>query len=208
MLPDTVSFDVLHALVVKGMAQSAPLAEITGRGTDEVLRELEALRTEGLATHMERRGLWRVTPKGRARHGELMDEDVPAHDRDLLRPGYEHFVPLNGRFKDTCTRWQVRDGVPNDHTDAAYDEALLKELEAQHEEAVAIIDRLAEVRSRFQRYGDALADALARLRNGEQKAFTGVMCDSYHDVWMELHRDLLVSMKIQREDEERAGTAR
>jgi len=33
---------------------------------------------------------------------------------------------------------------------------------------------------------------------GETKMFTGVMCGSYHDVWMELHEDLILTQGIDR----------
>ncbi|MFL1898056.1 hypothetical protein ACJWDR_03065 [Streptomyces tauricus] len=223
MLPDTAAFDVLHVLALKGMAATDPLVAGARHAREDVLAELEKLRADGLATHLERRGLWRVTPEGRARHAALLDEDLTGEDltgedgthedgtddaRDRLRTGYERFLPLNDRFKELCTRWQLRDGVTNDHTDPAYDRARLDELDALHEEAVPVVGRLTAVRPRFGRYTEGLTGALTRLRGGEQQAFTGVLCDSYHDVWMELHRDLLVSLKIERETEERAGTPR
>jgi hypothetical protein len=36
------------------------------------------------------------------------------------------------------------------------------------------------------------------VKAGEQKQFTGVMCSSYHDVWMELHEDLILTLRIDR----------
>ena len=48
------------------------------------------------------------------------------------------------------------------------------------------------------RYVDRLDEALARLQGGQMNMFTGVMCSSYHDVWMELHEDLIVLQRIDR----------
>jgi hypothetical protein len=211
LLPDTAAFDVLHLLAIKGMAAADPLvAQLTASGheREDVLTELDKLRTDGLATHMERRGLWRVTPEGRRRHAALLDDDLADGARERLRLGYEQFLPVNGRFKELCTRWQLRDGAANDHTDPAYDRARIVELGTLHEESMPVVAQLTTVRPRFGRYADGLTRALNRLRVGEQQAFTGVLCDSYHDLWMELHRDLLVSLKIEREAEERAGTPR
>ncbi|MFJ2259094.1 hypothetical protein ACIOKD_12245 [Streptomyces sp. NPDC087844] len=212
VLPDTAAFDVLHVLALKGMAATDPLVTGSRYAREDVLAELEKLRAHGLASHLERRGLWRVTPEGRERHAALLDEDLTGEDvtgdaRDRLRPGYELFLPLNDRFKELCTRWQLRDGVTNDHTDTAYDRARFGELGALHEETVPVVDLLTAVRPRFGRYRLGLTRALTRLRTGEQQAFTGVRCDSYHDVWMELHRDLLVSLRIERETEERTRTS-
>ncbi|WP_053761742.1 MULTISPECIES: hypothetical protein [Streptomyces] len=208
MLPDTISFDVLHLLVLKGMASADLLVAGTGHERDDVLAELEKLRADGLVTHMERRGLWRVAPEGRQRHAALMDDDLADDARDRIRREYERFLPLNDRFKELCTRWQLRDGATNDHRDAAYDGARVSELGAVHEQVVPILAHLAAVRPRFGRCADRLARALTDLRAGQHKAFTGVLCDSYHDVWMELHRDLLLTLGIEREDEERARTPR
>ena len=36
------------------------------------------------------------------------------------------------------------------------------------------------------------------LESGDMRMFTGVMCGSYHDVWMELHEDLLLTQGIDR----------
>jgi hypothetical protein len=36
---------------------------------------------------------------------------------------------------------------------------------------------------------------------GERNLFTGVMCGSYHDVWMELHEDLILTLRIDRTSE-------
>jgi len=33
---------------------------------------------------------------------------------------------------------------------------------------------------------------------GETNMFTGVMCGSYHDAWMELHEDLILTQGIDR----------
>ena len=40
-----------------------------------------------------------------------------------------------------------------------------------------------------------------RLEAGEPAFFTGVMCGSYHDIWMELHEDLLLTQHIDRSEE-------
>jgi hypothetical protein len=187
------------------MAQAGPLAASTARDSEDLLGELERLRSEGFATHMERRGLWRVTPEGQARHTELIDGDLTSEDREKLRPAYEKFLPLNLRFKETCTRWQLHGKTPNDHSDPAYDQAVIADLGKLHDETEPVLTELATVRDRFARYSGRFADALARVRDGDTKAFTGVMCESYHDVWMELHRDLLICLKIERETEERAA---
>ena len=54
---------------------------------------------------------------------------------------------------------------------------------------------------RLARYIERLDDAAAAVAKGEIKRFTGVMCESFHDVWMELHEDLIVLQGIDRAEE-------
>ena len=40
-----------------------------------------------------------------------------------------------------------------------------------------------------------------KVAAGDHHLFTGVMCGSYHDVWMELHEDLILTLGIDRAKE-------
>jgi hypothetical protein len=51
---------------------------------------------------------------------------------------------------------------------------------------------------RLARYADRLVAAAATVVGGDPKRFTGVMCESFHDIWMELHEDLIVLQRIDR----------
>jgi hypothetical protein len=118
-----------------------------------------------------------------------------------VRAAYGRFLELNRAFKELCIAWQVRDGAPNDHTDPAYDQARMDELEAHHRSFEPVLDDFASGIGRLDLYRARLADSLVRLCAGDRDAFTGVMKHSYHDVWMELHEDLLCVLAIDRESE-------
>ena len=51
---------------------------------------------------------------------------------------------------------------------------------------------------RFAAYQVRLTAALDRVRGGDTAAFARPMADSYHDIWMELHQDLLLSAGRER----------
>jgi hypothetical protein len=51
---------------------------------------------------------------------------------------------------------------------------------------------------RLVRYGDRLSDAVDGLRRGDRDKFTKPLSDSYHDIWMELHQDLILTLGLQR----------
>ncbi len=201
----TSSFVVLHSLRVKGFATTGVLVELSGLDAEVVETELRALVATEHAMFRENRSLWQLTPAGKALHLAAIDGDAAA-SRDGLRPSYEVFLVLNERFKELCGEWQLKpssDGSlePNAHHDAAYDAVVIDRLTDLHNEAAPVCGQFASVLSRYATYEPRLAAAEARVQAGEHKQFTGVMCDSYHDVWMELHEDLILTLGIDRTKE-------
>src|SRR4051794_4045147 len=131
-MADTERFLVVHALKVKGLASADDLVEITGR-TDlaPVVEELAASELVKLRTG--RIGGYALTKEGRELHPQLVASAVTEEERAALALTYDAFLPVNGRFKEVCTRWQIRSGPdgaqqPNDHADEAYDAAVVEEL--------------------------------------------------------------------------------
>lgn len=199
--PSTSRFRVVHALRIKGFATEPTLAEVTGLDDAVVAPHLAELAEEGLTQFRAARELWQLTPDGRAAHPELLAADLAGLDPAAFTDVYGEFLAENATFKALCGDWQLRDGAPNDHTDAAYDGAVVARLGALHDRAHPLVETLATRIDRFGPYPDRLVAALDRVRNGDPNMFTGVMCGSYHDVWMELHEDLILSQGIDRTTE-------
>jgi hypothetical protein len=195
-------FCVLHALRVKGFAKVDVLADITALPADDVEQHLQALQEQELALFREARALWQLSPAGRAAHADLLAEDVADGSLgDALRAHYDEFLQLNDQFKELCGEWQLKDGSPNDHSDAAYDRRVIAQLADVDAQAQPICERFAGVMERFGPYGPRLQVAAGKVQAGDHQLFTGVMCNSYHDVWMELHEDLILTLGIDRAKE-------
>lgn len=197
-MADTERFVVIHALKVKGLATADDLAAITGR--DDLAPILTELADELLVR--ERTGRvagFALTKEGRAAHPDLVAGAVTDEERTAVGQSYEAFLPVNGRFKDACTRWQTRGGEPNDHADPAYDEGVVAELGAIHDDVVAALAPAAAASGRFARYPSRFESALSRVRGGDVSAFARPMSHSYHDVWMELHEDMLLTLGRERD---------
>ena len=64
--------------------------------------------------------------------------------------------------------------------------------------AQPLVRKMGEVLERLAPYGPRLERSCQQVLAGETKMFTGVMCGSYHDVWMELHEDLILTQGIDR----------
>jgi 3-isopropylmalate dehydratase small subunit len=206
-VPRETDFPVLHALSVKGTIQGALAAATVGRAEPQARQALDRLVANGFARFWEQRDCWQINADGRVEHARLLAADIPGDAAQRLRPLYEEFLPANAVVKALATRWQVRDGVPNDHTDAAHDGAVLAALEEVHGSATGLLVRMAAVRVRYGRYATRLGAALERLCSGDQSAFTGVFRDSYHEIWMEIHADLLLSLGIPRDAEEHRSSS-
>jgi hypothetical protein len=199
-------FVVLHALKIKGFAESDILTDLTGLDLPTVTSHLERARDGGLALRREGRICgWALTPDGRSRHGQLLEADlVAAGDavQGALSEIYQPFSELNGRFKVVCTDWQLRiagnEHVPNDHLDEEYDRAVIAALGAINEAVQPLCDQMAAALLRLKPYGGRLTAAHTRLTGGDRDAFTRPLSNSYHDIWMELHEDLIATLKLAR----------
>jgi hypothetical protein len=195
-------FRTFHALRIKGFAKAETIAELADLPGAVVDDHLSALRERDWAMFREARQLWQLTPIGREEHRISLAEDVSGADLGAeLRIPYESFLRLNERFKALCGAWQLRDGDPNDHSDSSYDAGVVQQLVALNEEVVPIVTSMGEVLSRLAPYAPRLAQTCQRVTSGETNMFTGVMCGSYHDVWMELHEDLILTQGINRTSE-------
>lgn len=192
-------FRTFHALRIKGFAKADTIAEVADLPLSIVEEHLQGLAAREWAQFREARELWQLTPVGREEHRIALTEDVGgAHMAEQLHEPYEEFLHLNDRFKSLCGEWQLRDGQPNDHGDAAYDAAVIARLVELDRAAAPVVARMGEILDRLAPYGPRLARTCQLVVDGETKMFTGVMCGSYHDVWMELHEDLILTQGIDR----------
>jgi hypothetical protein len=199
---------VLHGLRLKGFALADVVAETTDLAEEDVRPILDALQAEGLVLYREGRLTgFALTPDGRREHEHLLTAELEASGhREDVTSAYKRFLELNQELLATCTRWQLREvdgaSVVNDHTDAAHDAAVVRDLAALHECVEPVVTELAEQFERYSRYGPRLAEALERVQAGEGDYFTKPIIPSYHTVWFELHEDLLATLGIERAAEE------
>lgn len=187
-----------HALRIKGFARIDSLADITTLEVDTIERSLEELAGSGYAMYREARSLWQLTPEGRDAHREALAHDVRSLSIDALGAHYRSFLDVNELFKSLCGEWQLRDGQPNDHSDAGYDASVIERLVLLNRHAQPIVASMAEVVPRLSPYATRLESACRNVSAGSHHMFTGVMCGSFHDIWMELHEDLILTQGIDR----------
>ncbi len=194
-------FCTLHTLRIRGFATVGTLADMTASPSIVVEEHLAHWSADDHVQFREGPALWQLTASGRARHLELLRDDVaPVVPNPELTVAYEQFLAFNEHFKELCGAWQLFkfNGERNDHSDPGYDAAVLENLAHLHAATEPTIATIGSVFERMAPYGPRLESVLIRIQDGESNMFTGVMCGSYHDVWMELHEDLMLTQGIDR----------
>ncbi len=186
---------VLHVLRVRGFVTPEGFSESLGAHPTDILASLVE---GGFVRHIEARDMYGLMPPGKERQAALLDGYATDDVTSGLAAYYERFLELNDDFKQLCTDWQIKGEEPNDHTDAAYDAACIAKLDTLAADATPVIAGMSDALPRMGRYNTRLAHAADCVRQGETKKFTGVMCESFHDIWMELHEDLIVLQGIDR----------
>jgi hypothetical protein len=196
---------VMQALRLKGMAAPDAVAAATGLAEADATAALRAL--VGAEDASERNGRYRVTREGRDRLDAALAQEREAVDAAGMTALYEEFTAFNTEFKNLVHRWQLRDGEPNDHTDATYDGGVLADLDGLHERFTPLARRVAGIVPRLAPYPGRFDAALTRVRAGESEWFLRPMIDSYHTVWFELHEDLIGLAGLSRLQEAAEGRA-
>jgi hypothetical protein len=205
MTETTIDLVVLHTLRCIGFAGLARVADVSALSESDAESELIDLAVAGLVTRTRGPGdfaTWGLTEAGKAEDERRIARELDeAGARGAVTRAYEEFVRLNPELLDLCSAWQMRsvDGVPtiNDHTDKAYDARILERFVDLDRRAAGVCADLAAVLPRFGRYRVRLTEALDRARGGALEHLTDTTT-SYHNVWFQLHEDLLATLGIPR----------
>lgn len=200
----------LRLVVLKGMTTAEGLVEPLGTTAESIQSQLDQLGEQGLISPLKG-GRVRATKEGQAAIAKLFEDEksiaMVACDT-ALHPFHEP----NLKLKEVVTAWQVRDVAgaqqPNDHTDTAYDRAVINRLRDEvHAEIGPILSTVAVQLPRLERYQHRLDAALEKLSDGDNRYMAHPFLDSYHTVWFELHEELIRLAGRTRKAEAEAGRA-
>ncbi|MFZ1411638.1 MAG: hypothetical protein WAS07_09275 [Micropruina sp.] len=204
-LPHRTELDllVLHTLRCIGSNTLPRIAATAGLEEDDAQSELIDLAAAGLVSYTPGAfGGWGITAVGRETDAvRIAAELATAGARASVERALAAFLQLNAGVLEVCSSWQLRSvggqNRPNDHTDHAYDDRLLARLSSLDRRGQALCSELAAVLGRFERYPVRLTEALGRAWAGDQAAVADGL-ESYHNVWFQLHEDLLVTSGLPR----------
>ena len=200
---------VIRALHIKGFASPEALAPVVLSDQGRVAELLQAMEGEGLLKTMGE--MYQLTEDGKSRGEELMGADRSAWTIERASAALDRFLSLDQRMKQIVTAWQMKevDGeqVLNDHTDEEYDRDILDQLGNLHSDAVEWLEPLTSELERLELYLVRLRNAAEEVGDGNHEFIASPRIDSYHNVWFELHEDLIQLAGRTREEETQAGRA-
>jgi hypothetical protein len=149
----------------------------------------------------------KLTEAGKAAAADAWAGERAQANASAMEAVYHAFDPVNAGFKALVGRWQLRDGGVNDHSDAAYDAAVLADLDGVHADILPLIADAAGEVPRLANYADRLTAAKALVSDGQTRWFAAPIIDSYHTLWFELHEELIQLTGRSRAAEAAAGRA-
>jgi hypothetical protein len=201
-------FSVLHALRIKGLATTAGVSAVSGLPPALAEGHLRSMSADGLVCHRQGRiNGWALTDRGRHEHRQdCAAELAAAACRAAVDDGYRQFTAVNEPFLSLCTDWQLRASAPggptsDGHADRGDEAAVLGRLGLIDDLVQPLCIGLGMGLARLGRYSPRLAAARTQVEAGNMEWFTGVLVESYHTVWFELHEDLLATLAIDRAKE-------
>ena len=200
---EAIDLAVLQVIHLKGLLPPESVTALVDEAADHLMsrltaREFVVAQANGL----------RLSSIGKTWLREQLGLERSTVDLDRISSLYLDFDEPNLALKGIVSDWQIRpDGTPNDHSDSRYDAGVIARLADLHEQAGSLVDAITVAIPRLWLYPIRLARALTRLAGGEHRWFANPMIDSYHQVWFELHEDLLGVLDRNRIDEARAGRA-
>jgi hypothetical protein len=183
--------DIMQLLRIMYRPKAEKLAASLDAGKAVVDAMLATLAAEGLVEHRDgRMPGWVLTEAGTAAHTVALTRWRSSGSVSVVEDAYDEFIRINGQFKQLCTDYQL--GCRPDEV-----RSRLGPLDAR---VRALVTAASAPCPRMTSYLPRFARATERIEGGDLDALTRPLSDSYHDVWMELHQDLLVTLGRSRTD--------
>ena len=145
-----------------------------------------------------------LLPAGKEHHAALLDDDLAAAACDAeIEAAYAAFLAHNETFKQLCADWQLRPvgGVSRSPTTTPTPPTTPPSPSGSPPSSPTWpwwSTTWPAAMARFGPYTGRLDDAARRFIGGDPSALARPLARSYHDVWMELHEDFLVTLRRER----------
>lgn len=184
---DRLRYQVYHSIMVRGFATVDKISDSTGLPAETVTVVLDRAVEARHIKQNAKRGLNSLTGIGKGAYKLLKEAAVDEDIRSSIAVHYDRFLEPNRLFKQLTTDWQQGQ---TQETGIRFDSV--------HGEVTVILEGLTAIDSRFDYYTQHFNSAADSFRSGDTDALAKPLTDSYHDIWMELHEDLLATLSTSR----------
>jgi hypothetical protein len=194
-MPADLADPLLQVLRIRGRATPESLAAALDFPLEPVRTALLDLAARDLAEDSGKPRLgWKITANGRLAADQRM-AGISSQARAVVSDRYETFRTLNDELKQLCADWQARTGSqgPADFADRL--SAIDRHIQQILAEIVPAAPHFAEYSARFTR-------AFGHFTSGSDSYLTGVLVDSYHNIWFECHECFFITLGRSRQAEE------
>jgi hypothetical protein len=194
-MPADIADPTLHVLRIRGRATPEALATALDSPVERITAALRDLESRGLAedTGKPRLG-WKITATGAAAANSRMTEISP-RAQALVAGHYEAFRKLNDEVKQLCADWQSR-------TEGQGPEDFVGPLSVIDQQTQRILAEITPAAPHFAEYSGRFSRALGQFTSGSDSHLTGVLVDSYHNIWFECHECFFITLGRSRKAEE------
>jgi hypothetical protein len=197
-MPADIADPTLHILRIRGRATPESLATALDSPPERITATLHDLASRGLAedTGKPRLG-WKITTNGTLAANTRMTEISP-EARALVADHYGSFRKLNDELKQLCADWQSR-------TEAQGPADFVGPLSLLDQRIQPILAEITPAAPPFAEYSGRFSRALSAFASGSDSHLTGVLVDSYHNIWFECHECFFITLGRSRQAEEAAN---
>lgn len=200
---DDRRFAVLHALALRHVADVPVVAGVAGMDEAAAAAAVAEAVADGDVTPMGES--YALSAPGRARLDEAYPERfAAARDSQNLDARMDAFEVVNCELLVVLTDWQTvavgGQSVPNDHSDADYDDRIIGRLAELHDRVEPILMQIRERLPSLSRFVERLEHALGQSDIGRREYVSSAAVDSYHTVWHEMHESMLRALGRSRDD--------
>ena len=197
-MPVDIADPTLHILRIRGRATPESLAAALDSPLEQVTAALHDLRSRGLAEDSGKPRLgWKITANGRLSADERMT-GISQHALTMVADRYETFRRLNDELKQLCADWQAR-------TEGQTPADFVDRLAPIDQQVQRILAEITEEAPHFAEYSARFSRAHSQFASGSDSHLTGVLVDSYHNIWFECHECFFITLGRSRQAEE-SGT--
>jgi hypothetical protein len=196
-MPADIADPTLHILRIRGRATAESLATALDSPLEQITAALLDLESRGLVedTGKPRLG-WKITPNGNLAANTRMTEISP-EAQALVADRYEFFRKLNDELKQLCTDWQTR-------VEAQGPADFVGPLSLIDQQIQRILVEITPAAPHFAEYSRRFSRAFSNFASGSDSHLTGVLVDSYHNIWFECHECFFMTLGRSRKAEEAA----